>query len=82
MLPKLVAAISMNVTMIWYMIALVGSTPAKISPDIIPGRLTRPTVFAESMVGLIPVRIASRTTAMAVWYFVAPRDSRSSKAWR
>ena len=40
--------------------ARTGSTPAKIKPDIIPGRLTRPTVFAESMVGDIPVRIASR----------------------
>ena len=41
--------------------ARTGLTPAKIKPDIIPGRLTRPTVFAESMVGDIPVRIASRT---------------------
>ena len=27
--------------------ARTGLTPAKIKPDIIPGRLTRPTVFAE-----------------------------------
>lgn len=44
--------------------ARTGSTPAKIKPDIIPGRLTRPTVFAESIVGDIPVRIASRTISI------------------
>ena len=40
------------------MMALVGSIPAKINPDIIPGKLTNPTVFAESIVGAIPVLIA------------------------
>ena len=56
--PKLVADKSMNVTIIWYLMARTGLTPAKIKPDIIPGRLTRPTVFAESMVGDIPVTVS------------------------
>lgn len=45
--------------MIWYMIAVVGTTPAKINPDIIPGSETIPIVFALSKVGCIPDLIAS-----------------------
>ena len=52
---RLVAESSMKTTMIWYLIANTGSTPAKIKPDIIPGRLTMPYVLAESIVGCIPV---------------------------
>jgi len=52
---------SINVTMIWYLIAIMGELPAKIKPVIIPGKVTIPSVLAESIVGIIPVRIASRT---------------------
>ena len=45
--------------------ARTGLTPAKIKPDIIPGRLTRPTVFAESMVGDIPLSLVMKLTIEA-----------------
>jgi hypothetical protein len=38
-----------------------GLAPAKICPVIIPGRLTRPITIIELMVGIMPMRIASRT---------------------
>ena len=61
--------------MIWYLIAFTGSIPAKISPDIIPGKLTRPTVFAESTVGINDARILSRISRAEAIFGVAPRLS-------
>lgn len=62
--------------------ALTGSIPAKIRPDIIPGRLTSPIVLAESIVGDIPVRILSRIMAIDACLAVAPKASRSKTGCR
>ena len=55
----LVAATSMKVTMICYMMAVIGTVPANIRPDIMPGKETIPTVLAESKDGCMPDLIVS-----------------------
>ena len=45
------------------------------SPDIIPGKLTKPTVFAESTVGIKAARILSRINIAEACFGVAPRLS-------
>lgn len=72
MVDKLAVESSMKVTIIWYLIAFTGSMPAKISPDIMPGRLTSPTVFAESTVGISEARMLSRISAAEANLGVAP----------
>ena len=71
----LVVEISIKVTIIWYFMACVGSTPANIKPDIIPGRLTNPTVLAESIVGDIPALILSLTIEIEACFKSAPKAS-------
>lgn len=57
-----------------------GSTPARISPDIAPGRLISPTTFVESIAGISAVRKADRwcgkNASRADW----PRHSRASSS--
>lgn len=56
-----VVDIIMNVTIIWYRIAMSGDVPASMSPVIMPGSETMPSVFVESIVGTMPVRTESRS---------------------
>ncbi len=44
----------------------------KISPDIMPGKLTSPTVLAESIVGISDARILSRINPATAIFGVAP----------
>ena len=70
-----VVASSINVTISWYFIAWLGLTPAKIRPLIIPGRVTIPRVFAESILGIMPVFIESLIIFMEDNFVSAPRES-------
>lgn len=51
-----------------------GSIPETINPVIIPGKLTRPTVFVRSIGGVIPVRMLSRKIELEACLGVAPRQ--------
>ena len=66
---------SMKVTIIWYLMASMGEAPARIKPVIMPGRETMPRVLAESMVGTMPVFMASRIISMEAGRMSAPRAS-------
>ncbi len=72
---------SMNVTIIWYRIAINGGVPARIRPVIIPGSETMPRVFVESIVGTIPVRMESRRISMDAGRISAPKESLASTSF-
>ena len=55
--------------------ASTGEVPARISPVIIPGRDTIPKVFAESIVGSMPVFIESLIISIEDGRISAPSDS-------
>ena len=75
MVDRLAVESSIKVTIICYLIAFTGSIPAKIRPDIMPGRLTSPTVLAESTVGINEARMLSRISAAEANFGEAPRLS-------
>lgn len=68
-------ATSIMVTIIWYMMAVKGIAPANMSPDIIPGRVTMPKVFAESSEGCMPDLMDSLKIDAEACFGVAPRES-------
>ena len=76
-----VVDIIMNVTIIWYRIAMSGDVPASMSPVIMPGSETMPSVFVESIVGTMPVRTESRSMPIEETLILAPSASFASTSF-
>ncbi len=53
-------AVIRNMIRIWYFTASMGGVPARIWPVIMPGRLTMPAAAMALMMGIRPLRAASR----------------------
>lgn len=67
------APASMNMTTIWYRTAVSGEVPERISPVIMPGRATIPTIMRRLSIGITAALSALHAGRRAARSGEAPR---------